>query len=606
MFGPHALALAAQLPGLWADTAPAALYTVLCSRFDQGQAFQAVLQAWRGSSRRPQRLVFVSSAAQWPQEPPPAGGHWPPATPNLHLLDFEGGRVRLLLALGLSQPWRQLRQVQADTLWLDGQDFDSAHLPASPPRAAGAALKSLARLSAPLARLAMWRSTPEQRATLSAAGFAFEAAAGEPHTARYRPRLHGMPGGAAWPAAHPPGHAVVVGAGIAGACAAAALAQRGWHCTMLDARASPAQGASGNPAAIFHGTVHAADGTHARFTRAAALHAQRVHGALIARGVAGQVGGLLRAGADPASTLQPAGWARAWTAGELQARGSGLRADSAWFFPGGGWIDAAAAVNALLQAPGIEFRGNAHATRLQREATGWRVLDGAGRPLAEPGVVVLAGAGAGDMPTLPMGALLQQAAALPWPSTRARGQVSWFRHAGAALPWPVAGGGYALSLPPAQDLLCGATTQANDDDPLPRDEDHAFNLARVQAQTGIVPAAGTAVQGRVGWRERSPDRLPVIGAAVDAAMAGMEAMAALEGSRTPPAATGRVARIPGLFVLGAMAGRGFTWGPLAGEVLASWVDGSPWPLEADLLDALDPARFWLRQARRAAAEGRAN
>jgi tRNA 5-methylaminomethyl-2-thiouridine biosynthesis bifunctional protein len=42
-----------------------------------------------------------------------------------------------------------------------------------------------------------------------------------------------------------------------------------------------------------------------------------------------------------------------------------------------------------------------------------------------------------------------------------------------------------------------------------------------------------------------------------------------------------------------------TWAPLAAEVLAAWIDGTPMPLESDLLDAIDPARALVRQWRRA-------
>jgi tRNA 5-methylaminomethyl-2-thiouridine biosynthesis bifunctional protein len=41
------------------------------------------------------------------------------------------------------------------------------------------------------------------------------------------------------------------------------------------------------------------------------------------------------------------------------------------------------------------------------------------------------------------------------------------------------------------------------------------------------------------------------------------------------------------------------WAPLAAELLAAGLEGEPLPLEAGLVDALDPARFVLR-ARRAA------
>ncbi|NWG73770.1 MAG: hypothetical protein HXY24_04055, partial [Rubrivivax sp.] len=47
----------------------------------------------------------------------------------------------------------------------------------------------------------------------------------------------------------------------------------------------------------------------------------------------------------------------------------------------------------------------------------------------------------------------------------------------------------------------------------------------------------------------------------------------------------------GLFVCTAFGSRGITWAPLAGALLAAWATGEPFPLEARLVDALDPARF---------------
>jgi tRNA 5-methylaminomethyl-2-thiouridine biosynthesis bifunctional protein len=94
--------------------------------------------------------------------------------------------------------------------------------------------------------------------------------------------------------------------------------------------------------------------------------------------------------------------------------------------------------------------------------------------------------------------------------------------------------------------------------------------------------------GRVGWRAQVPDRLPIVGAvpAPDAAPVPGATQAA------------RVPRAPGLFVLSGLGSRGLTWGPLAGRLLASIVTGAPQPLEASLADALDPARWRVRHARR--------
>lgn len=49
---------------------------------------------------------------------------------------------------------------------------------------------------------------------------------------------------------HSAGRVMVIGAGLAGACAARALAQVGWQVTVLDAAAAPAQGASALPVGL--------------------------------------------------------------------------------------------------------------------------------------------------------------------------------------------------------------------------------------------------------------------------------------------------------------------------------------------------------------------
>ena len=56
-------------------------------------------------------------------------------------------------------------------------------------------------------------------------------------------------------------------------------------------------------------------------------------------------------------------------------------------------------------------------------------------------------------------------------------------------------------------------------------------------------------------------------------------------------------RCPGLYCASAYASRGLVWAALAGEMLASLIEGEPLPLEGDLADALDPGRFVLKQAR---------
>ena len=77
---------------------------------------------------------------------------WPPATCNLHSLDFEAGRVRLLLAFGDVRAWARELVARVDTFYLDG--FAPARNAAMWDRGV---FGMLARLAAPDASAATWK-----------------------------------------------------------------------------------------------------------------------------------------------------------------------------------------------------------------------------------------------------------------------------------------------------------------------------------------------------------------------------------------------------------------------------------------------------------------
>ncbi|OWW21118.1 hypothetical protein AYR66_18210 [Noviherbaspirillum denitrificans] len=63
-----------------------------------------------------------------------------------------------------------------------------------------------------------------------------------------------------------------------------------------------------------------------------------------------------------------------------------------------------------------------------------------------------------------------------------------------------------------------------------------------------------------------------------------------------------VPRLPGLYGLLAYGSRGIVWAAFAAELLASMLEGDALPIERELVEALDPARFALKADRRRAAE----
>ena len=55
-----------------------------------------------------------------------------------------------------------------------------------------------------------------------------------------------------------------------------------------------------------------------------------------------------------------------------------------------------------------------------------------------------------------------------------------------------------------------------------------------------------------------------------------------------------IPRQPGLYAASGFGARGLVWASLVGELLASQIHGDPLPLERDLVDAMDPARYLLK------------
>jgi tRNA 5-methylaminomethyl-2-thiouridine biosynthesis bifunctional protein len=93
----------------------------------------------------------------------------------------------------------------------------------------------------------------------------------------------------------------------------------------------------------------------------------------------------------------------------------------------------------------------------------------------------------------------------------------------------------------------------------------------------------------------SRDRLPLIGQ-VPCQLDGSRVSGHPQASRadTPR----RVERQDGLYVFTALGSRGITWAALGGRIIAASISGSPLPVGSRLLDAIDPARFTVRERQR--------
>jgi tRNA 5-methylaminomethyl-2-thiouridine biosynthesis bifunctional protein len=589
-----------QLPQRWQGRHR---FVVLETGFGLGHNFVATWAAWQNDPRRCDTLWFVAIDRHPPQRDDLRRAHgapssgpaaelvasWPPLLPGLHLLDFEGGRVRLLLAFGDVHTMLRELVLRADAVYLDG--FAPDRNPAMWDRHLW---PLLARRCAAGSTAATWSAAHGVRDGLTSAGWTVERAPGfggkrEMTVARFEPRF--------FPPA-PPGRlpaavrsdsptALIIGAGLAGAAAASALARAGWACTVIDRAGSLASGASGNPGGVFHGLVQGANGPHARLLRAAAGFLAR---SLPVQGIEGSFTGLLRVADDASASADalaqrstqalgfelPAEWAQPLDADGAAARCGVPLNRPAWFAPTGGWLAPAHWVHHALAQSGAALMLNADVAAIRRIGSRWQAMDASGHALADADVLVLAnaadaarlaGAGSGAHAMPQMASVRGQVTLLPGDAIATRPKL------------PLAGNGTLIPLHDGR-LLVGATWHPGDDDTALRAEDHAHNLAQMQRLLGGTTASDaepSSWSGRVAFRCATADRLPIVGPlpAADA---------------TAHDQVRHIVRAEGLYALTALGSRGITLAPLAGEIIASWITGAPMPVEASLLDAIDPAR----------------
>lgn len=528
---------------------------------------------------------------------------WFGLLPGLHRLVLHDGRLQLTVCVGPTLALLREQQFLADTIVV-GPSSDRSRETASgagPGPWDAWALKALARLCRRGSRMAVAPGCGLEPAALAATGWRADdpppapadAAARPPWSGSFDPPWQIKQSRMRW--AQPPAsvsHCVVIGAGLAGAAVAAALARRGWQVTVLDGASEPGAGASGLPVGLFAPQFSRDDGPRARLSRAgirATLQAARR--VALRQGQDWDCGGVARIDTPPAAL--PPDWpaaARDWARPATEPLAMLARPAQALWHAAAGWIKPRQLVLAWLAQPGIRFQGRSSVQAIALADGRWQLLGPDGRLLAEAPQLVIACAGASAT-------LLHQAVAaaggdLPpqaFALAPVHGQISWALHdaADAACfpPFPVNGAGsVAAHIPWAGGTawFAGATYEAPDASALSAAQAHAHNLARLaqllpEAARAVAPAlARGAVTAWRGTRWNVADRMPVAGA--------WPLPAQPHGSR------------PGLWLSTAMGSRGLTHAALCGEWIAAQLGAEPRPLDAALQRCIDVRRLAARAA----------
>ena len=562
------------LPDAWQDRET---YTIAELGFGTGLNFLAAWQMWR--DHRPQQgwLNFVSfegfpldredverALRPWPELKQLADRlcqRWPVRAKGVRQIVWPDERLTLTLHVGSIEETLPQAIFMADAWFLDGFSpaknqamWDDALWPL------------IAERSVPGARAATFTVAGAVRRGLSAAQFAVEK---KPGHGRKRERLEAVYKGAAQPAASAGSMAkqvAIVGAGIAGACLAVALKQRGAEVTVFDSAAGPAQGTSGNPLALVMPRLDAGDTVHARLLIDAYLSAQAFYAGRpgITRTETvhrprdeGEVARFEKVLSDPPLGLE-----------QLEAlRGGGF------LHKGSLVVEPEQLLPELLREVDVRWANHVQLCAAARTinderfehivlANGWQMKR--------------------NLPDLRINNRL--------------GQVEWLAADVEVPASAVASGPYAVAN--GNRRLWGATFADH-----PGDAPQTSEAARRENNQGLQRLAPFwsqqikqhAVQSRAGVRASTADKVPLIGNWPDAT-------SMLADRPKLERAAWQVARdaycLPGLYVVGGFGSRGFTWAPWAASIITAQVFNDPLPAREEALKAIVPIRQILRVLKR--------
>lgn len=561
---------------------------------------------------------LLRAHARWPKLSALSGQlaeQYPALTPGFHRLTLDAGRVRLTLLFGdAASQFAQLNG-KVDAWFLDG--FSPAQ---NPELWQMGVLQQMQRLGKPReTSFATFTAASWVRKALQEHGFEVEKDAGfgrkrdmlfgrlhEAYQAPVPEGLEAITKAEPWFEFHAPpkpSGAIVIGAGLAGAATAAALAARGIAVTVLD-QALPASGASGNAQGVIFTKLSPYNTPQTRFYQQCYLFA--------CRHVAQTLGppdaqnwqrcGMLQLGFDAAeqqrqqeviqSGLWPADLAQPVSAEEASEL-AGVRLPSGGlFFPDSGWVHPPALIARYLDHPNISLKSQLRVSAIQQAGNRWTLVTDQGETLKTDCLIVANSFAATEfepLTFLPLSVIRGQVTQVS-STKQSQNLKTLLLYAGYATP--------ARHQDGAGTSHCiGASFVPKCTDVAIRASENLENLALLYDYLQQpVFSENDILAARAAVRSQPTDYLPALGPVPDEAFF-LDAYARLRtGNFRHPFPPG-VYR-PGLYLNVGHGSRGIATTTLAAEFLASLICHEPLPVDQQLANFLNPARFLIRGLKR--------
>ena len=536
---------------------------------------------------------------------------YPPSLGGCHRLVFAQGNI--ILDLWLGDVHESLPQMSVTTTGHVNAWYLDGFAPSKNPQMWTQTLfDNMARLSAQDCTFATFTAAGIVKRGLALAGFTVEKRKGFGHK---RDMLAGKFEGLTQlretetyfyrTSAHPvtdKTEVAILGTGLAGANIAAALARRGIS-SVTYGKHELADGASGNPQGGFYPQLNAQASIASRIQALSFLFARQRYDSLLSDGFsfAHDWCGVLQLGFNDTvlSRHQKIASSGIWPDSIMEY----IEADKATqiagidlpypalYIPLGGWINPPQLVNALFDFAARHadstVKSNHTLSSLHREQDSWCLTWQDGSETQANVVIIATGADT---------ASVRQCQDLPFSATRGQVEAVPTQSPLSSLKTVLCHKGYLTPEFDGQHAL-GSTYVKNDNTTTYRDEEEQQNLATHQqalAKLNWVEHLDTKKTGRASTRCSVPDHQPVCGAVPNfkAQLSQFESLYKALPSASYPIAEDE----ENLFVLSALGSRGLTTAPLMAELLVSQLTGAPLPLEQDLLNALAPNRFLIRDA----------
>lgn len=594
-----------QLPARWQHKD---CFSIVETGFGQGISFLSTWQAWRDDPHRSERLHFISveqhpfsrdDLAQLHQHYPQFAelsaqlrARWPHLTPGYHRLWLEQGKVSLTLLFGNALQMLHELSGKVDAIYLDG--FSPSK---NPEMWSLPVFKALWRLCKIDTTLATYTVAGHVRRGLTEAGFHVKKVQGFASKRQMLigqcarlPRPARISGNA--PVAITEKSAIIIGAGIAGCATAASLAERGWQIRLFDAATGLAQHASGNHIGLCHPTFSKDDNALAQLSRTGfALTRQKLLSLMEQQPVLdffGFSGQFQVAKDDDQAVLMddtakslnfPTELVQFLTTDQAASKLGSQVPRGGWWFEQGIWLNPRRLceeyINRYHKNIGLQF--NTHIAYIEQQGSTWYLYDAEHQLLAQTETLILANATAAtvllpkhDLPLSQSWRAVTQVPATNYPATLPS-------CSGAAYLTAAWQGWRSLGAAACTPDDASAATQSN-----------LQALKEILPQ--LSPTAESETYTRICARPNSLDRLPLVGP--------LHQPLCQQANHRSVHQLFQMPRLHGLYAVLGLGSRGISWHALAAEVIACELNAEPLPIARQLLNAIDPARFALRQLRK--------